>query len=83
MGMSDLAIGLLSAVLATNQPQAVSNVIQQHTGISIAVANTNDPAEQEFERLMMDDDAAQAEVDKWIRDEWHLPHRARACRRKN
>jgi tetratricopeptide (TPR) repeat protein len=66
--MSDLTIGLLSALLATNQPQAVSNLIQQNTGMSIEVVNPNDPAELELQRLMMDDDAAQAEVDKWIRD---------------
>jgi tetratricopeptide (TPR) repeat protein len=66
--MSDLAIGLLSAVLATNQPQAVSNLIRQNTGITISIPNKNDPTELELERLMMDDDAAQAEVDKWIRE---------------
>ena len=30
--------------------------------------DANDPAEQELQKLMADDDAAQAEVDKWIRD---------------
>jgi tetratricopeptide (TPR) repeat protein len=66
--VNDLTIGLLSALLATNQPLAVSNLIQQKTGVSVAMANPNDPAELELQRLMMDDDAAQAEVDKWIRD---------------
>jgi tetratricopeptide (TPR) repeat protein len=58
----------LSALLATNQPQAVSNLIQQQTGVSVSIVNPNDPAEQELQKLMADDDAAQAEVDKWIRD---------------
>jgi tetratricopeptide (TPR) repeat protein len=60
---------LLSVVVATNPPAVVvSNEIQQATGISVAVPDANDPAEQELQKLMADDDAAQAEVDKWIRD---------------
>ena len=66
--MSDLTISLLSALLATNQPQAVSNLVQQQTGVSLALASTNDPAEAELQQLMIADDAAQAEVDKWIQD---------------
>jgi len=66
--VNDLLIGLVGAVLATNQPLAVSNLVQQHTGISVAVADVNDPAERELQQLMADDDAASAEVDKWIRD---------------
>ena len=66
--MNNLTIGLLSALLATNQPQAVSNLIQQQTGVSVSIVNPNDPAEQELQKLMVADDAAQAEVDKWIRD---------------
>ena len=64
--MSDLAIGLLGALLATNQPQAVSNLVQQQTGVSVAIANPNDPAERELQQLMVDDEAALAEVDQWI-----------------
>jgi tetratricopeptide (TPR) repeat protein len=66
--VNDLTIGLLSALLATNQPQAVSNLIQQNTGVSVTVVNPNDPAEQELQKLMTDDDAAQDEVDKWIQE---------------
>ncbi len=64
--MNDLAIGLLSAVLATNQPQAVSNIIQQQTGITVPIEDQNDPAEKELRVVMIDDDAAQAEVSGWI-----------------
>jgi len=64
--VSDLTIGLLSALLATNQPQAVSNLVQQNTGISIPIANPNDPAEQQLQKLMIADDAASDEVDQWI-----------------
>jgi tetratricopeptide (TPR) repeat protein len=66
--VNELLIGLVSAMLATNQPLAVSNVIQQHAGVSVAMANPNDPAEQELQKLMADDDAAAAEVDKWIQE---------------
>lgn len=66
--MNDLLIGLVSALLATNQPQAVSNLIQQKAGVSVNIPNPNDPAEKELERLMTDDDAAMAEVDKWIQE---------------
>jgi len=64
--VSDLTIGLLGALLATNQPLAVSNLVQQDTGVSIAVVNPGDPAERELQQLMEDDDAALAEVDQWI-----------------
>lgn len=66
--MSNLTIGLLSALLATNQPQAVSNLVQQHAGISVTVPDTTDPVKQELDTVMIADDEAQAEVDKWIRD---------------
>ena len=54
--------------MATNQPRAVSNVIQQTSGTSISIPNPNDPAEKELDQLMAGDDAAQADVSKWIRD---------------
>jgi tetratricopeptide (TPR) repeat protein len=65
--VSDLTIGLLGALLATNQPLAVSNLVQQQTGISVAIPNPTDPAEQELDKLMEDDDAVLAEIDGWIR----------------
>jgi tetratricopeptide (TPR) repeat protein len=65
--VSDLLVGLLGALLATNQPAAVSNLITKHTGLTVAVANPNDPVEQEYQQLLARDDAAQAEVDRWIR----------------
>ncbi|MGA2852982.1 MAG: tetratricopeptide repeat protein [Verrucomicrobiota bacterium] len=64
--MNDLTIGLLGALLATNQPLAVSNLIQQNAGVSVTVVNPNDPAEVELRQVMEDDDAALAEVDRWI-----------------
>jgi tetratricopeptide (TPR) repeat protein len=64
--VNELLIGLVGALVATNQPLAVSNLIQQHTGVSVTMVNPNDPAEKELAQLMAEDDAAVTEVDKWI-----------------
>jgi cytochrome c-type biogenesis protein CcmH/NrfG len=64
--VSDLTIGILSALLATNQPAAISNVIQQQTGITVPVTDPNDPTEKELRAVMIEDDAALAEVNDWI-----------------
>jgi tetratricopeptide (TPR) repeat protein len=66
--VNGLLVCLLGALVATNQALASSNVIQQSTGISISIANSNETAEVELEQLMAKDDAAQAEVAKWIQD---------------
>ena len=66
--MSNFFIAALGALLATNQPVAISNLVHSETGISVKVTDANDPVENEFKKLMDDDDVAQAEVDKWIRD---------------
>jgi len=62
--VNDLTIGLLSALLATNQPQAVSNLVQQQTGVTVDV--TGDPTERELRELMLNDDATLDEVEQWI-----------------
>jgi tetratricopeptide (TPR) repeat protein len=66
--VNQLLIGLVGAFIATNQPLAVSNLIQQHAGVSVAMVNPNDPAEMALSELMARDDDVLAEVDKWIRD---------------
>lgn len=65
--MNDVLIGLLSALVATNMPAAVSNLVQQKTGLRVPIAAAHDPVEQAYQKLMADDDAAQAEVDEWIK----------------
>lgn len=65
--MNDVLIGLLSALVATNPPAAVSNMVLKKTGLSINVPDKNDPLEKEFQKLMDDEDTAQAEVDQWIK----------------
>lgn len=64
--MNELAIGLLGALLATNQPQAVSNVIHQQTGVTVNVAAG--PAEEELRNVMRGDDAALDDVNSWLRE---------------
>jgi tetratricopeptide (TPR) repeat protein len=66
--VNELLIGLVGALIATNQPLAVSNLIQQNAGVSVTLVNPNDPAEKELTQLMAGDEAALVEVDKWIRD---------------
>lgn len=60
---------LLSVFVATNPPAAaLSNEIQQATGLSVTVPDASDPVKRELDAVMIEDDDAQAEVDKWIRD---------------
>lgn len=66
--MSNFLIGLLGALMATNAVPASSNQVLQGTGIPVKAANTNDPVEKELDQMMEEDNAAQAEVDKWIRE---------------
>jgi tetratricopeptide (TPR) repeat protein len=65
--VSNLLAGALGVLLATNQPAAVSNVVVKQNGVTVAVPDLNDPVEKEFQKLLADDDAAQAEVDQWIK----------------
>jgi tetratricopeptide (TPR) repeat protein len=67
--VASLLSGLLGVLVATNQPSAVSNLVQQKTGAKVEVVDTNDPIEREYLRLLAMDDAAQAEVERWLRDE--------------
>lgn len=64
--MNDLTVSLLAAVLATNQPQAISNLVQERTGVSVQLANPNDPEAQELRAVMIDDDDALDEVQSWM-----------------
>jgi len=66
--VSTLLAGLLGALVSTNQPAVVSNLVQRTTGISVNVPDSKDPVDKEFQQLMDLDDDAQGEVDKWIRD---------------
>lgn len=63
--VSDLLSGLLAALVSTNTPAAVSNLVQEKTGISVQVADPNDPVEKAFRKLEEEDDAAVEEIEKW------------------
>src|ERR1043166_1896791 len=66
--MSNLLVGVVSALVATNQPLALSNLLLKKAGAPLAIAHSNDPAEKELRKLMEQDDEAQTEVDQWIRE---------------
>lgn len=67
--VNSLLLALLGALAATNPPPAVSNFVAHTTGVSAKVPDPNDPVEKEYQKLLALDDAAQEEVDKWIRDD--------------
>ena len=68
--MSFLAKILSVFVASTNQtPTPVAtNVFTETNGTPLVVAAAADPVEKEYQKLLADDDAAQEEVDKWIRE---------------
>ncbi len=60
--MTNLVIGLLSALLSSNAPAAASNLIEQSTGVSVTIPNPNDPVEREYQNILNHDDSAIAAV---------------------
>jgi cytochrome c-type biogenesis protein CcmH/NrfG len=72
-------MGLLSVLMATNQPVAISNVIQQSTGIAVPMVDQNDPTEKELHVLMLEDDTALAEVNDWMNTN-NIPQTNRVAR---
>jgi tetratricopeptide (TPR) repeat protein len=66
--VASLLAGLLGALVATNPPSAVSNLVHERTGAKIEVVDPNDPVEREYRRLLMLDQSAQDEVERWMAD---------------
>jgi tetratricopeptide (TPR) repeat protein len=66
--VSVLLVGFLGAVLAANSPQAPSNVVVAAAASSIPLIDTNDPVENEYYKVLLDDDAAEKEVLGWMND---------------
>lgn len=67
--MSDLLLGALSLLLATNQPAAVSSYVADRLApfsalAGVPVVDPNDPVELEFQALLKADDAAEVEMDR-------------------
>jgi len=56
-------------MLATNSTVlAISNEVQSATGISLPVVDPNNPAEVALHQVMVQDDQATDEVDRWIQE---------------
>jgi tetratricopeptide (TPR) repeat protein len=49
-------------------PISSTNGVRHTNNLTAATPDPNDPVEKEYQQLVDDDDAAQAEVDKWIKD---------------
>jgi tetratricopeptide (TPR) repeat protein len=64
--VSDLLVGLLGVMLAAAAPQDPGNVAAEKAGVPVAAINTNDPVENEYYRILLDDDAAEKEVLGWM-----------------
>ncbi len=65
--MRSFVITLLGALLVTNHSSAADESSKK-LAVAVSPAGVNDAVEKEFQKLLSDDDAAQAEVDQWIRD---------------
>lgn len=66
--MRRFLIGLLGILLVANRLTAATNLVAGTTNPPpVVVPDANDPVEKEYKKLMEDDDAAQAEVDEWIK----------------
>jgi tetratricopeptide (TPR) repeat protein len=59
---------MVVAVIVTRLAAATTNLPVQPSPVSLAATNSADPVEKLYQELLANDDAAQAEVDKWIRD---------------
>ncbi len=66
--MTNLVIAAVGALLATNQPAAVSNLVYSRSGVELTITATNDPVERALEKLMEEDDAARVAVEKLVDD---------------
>ena len=66
--MKSLLISLLGALLVASQAAAATNASSNKPVVPVNLPDANDPVEKEYLKLLADDDAAQAEVDQWIRE---------------
>ena len=63
-----LIIGVLGGLLMANASDGISNAAPTTGVVAVAVSETNAAVEKEYGTLLAADDAAQKEVDKWIRE---------------
>ncbi len=67
--MSDLLVGVLSALLATNSPTAISNLVHRKTGIALPARPAESPSDLALKEVMELDDKVRGEVDDLLQDE--------------
>jgi len=60
--------GILTLLLASATALGATHPAPPSTNSSAKVEDTQDPVEQEYQKLLAEDDDAQEEVDKWIQD---------------
>lgn len=77
--VADVLSALVGLLTATNPVIAASNLVEKHTGIQVPVVATNDPVEAEYQRLLAFDDSTQAEVDRWLREEYKFAEKGAAA----
>lgn len=65
--VTNLLIAAVGAILATNPPAAVSNLVYERSGVEITIS-TNDPVDRALQKLMEQDDAARVAVEKLVED---------------
>ena len=53
-------------MLAAHSPPDASQVVAEKAGFSVTATNSNDPDENEYHRLLLEDDAAEKEVLGWM-----------------
>jgi tetratricopeptide (TPR) repeat protein len=58
----------MGALAVTNPPTASTNAAAGGTNLEAEVPDANDRVEKEFQKIMEQDEDAQNEVDKWIRE---------------
>jgi tetratricopeptide (TPR) repeat protein len=68
LGVNSLLIGLLSAFVAWAQPGATTHALSKSANARAALPDPNDPVEKAYLKLLDDDDTAQQEADKWIKE---------------
>ncbi len=67
--MRQFLLALLGTFVAASPLTAATNLVASATNPPpVSASDANDPVEREYKKLLDDDDAAQAEVDQWIRD---------------
>src|ERR1043165_5769967 len=64
-----LLLGVLLAAVAADLRGAATDHVTRTTNAAATPPDPADPVENEYQKLLADDDAAQTEVDQWIEDD--------------